>query len=125
MDKAHADTITVCGSFLERLTLLHGAMINVMDDSDLDRADTTPQHFRSNDVYRTTFTTAVAKAYDARSWRHCTILSQYRRFLHVSVYDEYSLLHDPPDARFEVTLEWWRGGRDAVAVHGPAGGRYE
>ncbi|KAL0631770.1 hypothetical protein Q9L58_009360 [Maublancomyces gigas] len=117
--EAHADAIAVCQSFLWRLTLLDGAMIDRMDDRDLDGADFDLQHFSSNDVYRTTFTAVVTEAYDARSWRHYTILSQYHRLLHIRAHDDYSLLHAPTEAGFQATLERWGGGRDAVEARWP------
>lgn len=78
---AHA-AIAVYEPFPTRLSLPEDATIDMIDDTDrspdLDAVDDNPQHFSSNNVYRTTFTVVVAEAYDIRSWRHFTILSQYR-----------------------------------------------
>lgn len=117
---AQADAIAVCKSFLARFSSLLDAMIDMVDDIDIDAAgNDDPQNFSSNDVYRTTFTTVVTEAYDARSWHHYTIIWQYRDLLYRSVCRDFSLLHTPADACFQATVERWGGSLDAVEALWP------
>lgn len=123
MDQQQAHVaIAVCKSFRARLSSLDDAMYDAIDDKDpdpeLDTAGVVPQHFSSNDAYRTTFTVVVANQFDPRNWRHFTILSQYWHLLDYSVFLDLSLLHYPAEAGFQEAVRRW-GSCEAVDARWP------
>lgn len=109
MDRQHA--ITVCESFRARLSSLDNAMYNTIDDMDPDpefeATGVVPQHFGSNDAYRTTFTVLLAEQYDPRNWRHYTILWQYWQLLDYSVFQDLLLLQYPVQDGVQEAVGRW------------------
>ncbi|KAL0631755.1 hypothetical protein Q9L58_009384 [Maublancomyces gigas] len=114
--------IAVCESFQARLSSLDDAMYNTIDDMDpdpeLEATGFVPQHFSTNDAYRTTFTVVLAEQFDPRNWRHYTILLQYWHLLNYSVVLDFSLLHYPSQAGFQEAVGRW-GSWEAVDARWP------
>lgn len=103
MDQQYAHAaIAVCESFRARLSSLDDALYNT--DLELDATGVVPQHFSSNDAYRTTFTVVVAEQFDPRNWRHFTILWQYWHLLYCTVCRDFSLLHYPAEVGFREAV---------------------
>lgn len=101
--------VTMCDLFLERLSSLNNAIFNSFDD--VDDAQTLdsplPGYFSTNTDYRETFAFVVAHEFRFRSWRHLTMLLQYKDILRRSVHRDLMLLYSAAEpGHFQAVGMW-------------------